>query len=73
MISNKYGLNLETVFFIKAFSQIAAIVWTPLNEEQCPVRSIYSMVMHSEKLHLLHEIAQVKLLRGNCGVEGERE
>jgi hypothetical protein len=65
-------LTWKQSFFIKAFSQIAAIVWT-LNEEQCSARPIYSMVMHSEKLHLLHEIAQVKLLRGNCGVEGERE
>jgi hypothetical protein len=66
-------LSWKQSFLIKAFSQMATIAWTPLNEEQCSARSIYSMVMHSEKLHLQHEIAQVKLLRGNCGVKGERE
>jgi hypothetical protein len=61
-------------------SGVSSIVWTPLNEEQCSVRSIYSMAMHSEKLQLVYEIGQVKLLWGKlrsggrerAGEKGER-
>jgi hypothetical protein len=47
-------------------------VWTPLNEEQCSVVSVYSTILHSVKLQLIYAITQVKLLRGNYRVEGER-
>ncbi len=49
------------------------IMQTPLNEEQCSVRPIYSMIMHLKKSHLIYAITRVKLLQGNGGVEGERE
>jgi hypothetical protein len=49
------------------------IVWTPLNDEQCLVTSVYSMIMHQETSQLIYAIAQVNLLRGNCREEGERE
>jgi hypothetical protein len=49
------------------------IVWTPLNDEQCLVRSAYSMIMHQETSQLIYATAQINLLRGNFREEGERE
>ncbi len=49
------------------------IAWTLLNEEQCSVRSIYSMIMYFKKSHLIYGMVQVKILWGNCRVEGEKE
>jgi hypothetical protein len=46
------------------------IVWTPLNEEQHSVRSIYSMMTHSEKLHFLYAIAQVETIAGKLQSRG---
>jgi hypothetical protein len=46
------------------------IVWTPLNEEQHSVRLIYSMMIQSQKLHLLYVIAQVDTIAGKMQSRG---
>jgi hypothetical protein len=37
------------------------------------LKVIYSMIIHSEKTHLLYAIVQVNMLSGSNGIERERE
>ncbi len=75
------GLFLDSVYFLRySLCYIFCLnntklhhTWIPLNEEQCSVKSIYSMMMHQETSRHLYAIAQAKLLQGNCGEERERE
>ncbi len=51
------------------FLQDKVIVWTPLNEEPCSVRSIYSMILIVKIIYFFNGVRN-KLERGR---EGERE
>jgi hypothetical protein len=50
-------------------SRNISIVWTPLNDEQCSVRSIYSMIRIIKIISILREIETVKNGVGKREVE----
>ncbi len=41
-------------------SRRSSIVWTPLNDEQCSVLSVYSMMQIIKIIYFLYEIETVK-------------